>query len=453
MSEPHDSQPKPSKAHPLLIPVEDTSEQVILSLMLQFPDQAISRAQRALTADDFFSGNRRIVFNAVCDLYNGREPVTAHTAYNRVNQMGLIPDDEGRVLLAELATFTTMRDFASSMHEFDWHLQKLLEASRRRHVLQTAKILSDAAKDGDVDLDAAAGQLLALAKARPAIASTGPRHIRDFLHQAVEMMEQAARGENAGWQTRHAALDNILGGGLRPNSYVVIAARPSLGKTSLAMDILWRIAEQQVPVTAISLETKGWNLSQRLMANVAGIPFGKIRAGKLSRADLDHLMFHQNRINLSTMRLSDPGTLDCNQLRNEVRKEVTDYGTSVFMLDYLQLIRNSIKGNDKEYDRVTEVSQTLKELTQEYPIAVLAVCQLKRNDNKAPTMEDLRSSGQIEQDATEILLLSNADDASDEDENVNLCVRVAKQKDGARGEVTLRFHRSTFSFSNCTTCP
>lgn len=442
-----ESTSKPKARRDSAVPTEPVSEQAVLSIMLQCPTEAIPVVQRTLTVEDFFSA-RQFVFQAICDLFNQGTPVSILTVYRHLSGKNQLDSIGGPGELADLQTFVLIRDFSASAKELSWHLSKLLEASRRRHVLKTARSLSAQANTEDVDLDAAAGQFLALAKARPAIAAKGPQHVRQFILQAIQEIEDASRGDSYALSTGHPALDEKLGGGLRPHSYTVVAARPSLGKTSLTMDILWHITDlANTAVAGISLETKGSNLMKRLLSSVSGVPFSRLREGRFTKPELARIMAAQRRVDSRAMFLHDPGAIDCNQIRNEVRTLFTDYGVKVIMIDYLQLVRNSIKGNEKEYDRVTEVSQTIKELTQEYPIAVLAVCQLKRNDNRAPTMEDLRSSGQIEQDATEILLLSEPAASSDDDPDIDLTIRVAKQKDGARGDVTLRFHRPTFSFS------
>lgn len=455
LSGPEPSQPERERTEVKgpAIPHDSIAEQVVLSTMLQHPLEAIPRLERILRAEDFYEAESRgLIFTALCALYDAGTPVSIFTLYRELADRKQLDRTGGPGEIATLHCFKELQDFSASVLELDWHVEKLLEASRRRYALSTSQELQKQAYDGDVDLDAAAGKFLALAKSRPAIGPhSQPQVLRHFALEAVEAIDAANSGEKQGWPTGLRHLDAMLGGGLKGHSYTVIAARPSIGKTSLAMQALWEINHDlDVPVAAISLETHGVGLAKRLISTVSGIPLTTLLRGGLTPKELKTMEDAVRQIaDATTFRLYDPPTLDCNGLRSTVRQLVNEFGCRVIMVDYLQLIMNSVYTNSRELDRVSEVSRTFKSLSLEHDACFLVISQLRRIGDKTPGMEDARSSGQIEQDADVMILLSESDDVTDAAEEITLNARIAKQKEGAKGDVPITFHRSTFRFSTC----
>lgn len=452
------------------IPQAPEAEKAVLSAMMQDPKGCIPRVQSGLTEEAFYSDGRRLVFRALCDLWNADSPVEPLTLITHLRNRplsGPIPANPdapasssqldaagGPAEIAEIATFIP------APSHLKHYLGLVRKAWMQRQVITTAQEIGEEAFGEVEDLAAflasAEHRILALGRDRALAGQDRPRKLGECLQDAISQMEQWATGDTGAIPSGFTELDAKLDGGFRTHSYTVIAARPSLGKTTLGTNMLVNIARSGIPTACLSLETKAVNLTLRSISAVADVHFSEMRRGTLSGRDFPRVQKAVDSLKDLPFWFYDPGVMNCNGLRHMVRSLHTEHGVVVFMVDYLQLVTASTKaGQQTEYAAVTEVSRTLKELSQSLPIVILAIAQVNREaEGGRVTMKHLRSSGQIEQDATEILLLSEDESGGTEEEDIHLIVTVAKQKDGAKGDVRLRFNRPTFSFHNANiTCP
>lgn len=270
--------------------------------------------------------------------------------------------------------------------------------------------------------------------------------VKNLLSEIVSNLEREKEGASV--YTGYDSLDLILNG-LRTGEYVVIGARPSMGKTTFAINLSLRlrIGEEKPSVLFVSLEMTGEQIATRVLSSLSGVHFQKIRSWTLTEDDLDKLLssFTSYHSELERVRILDANFMSISDLHVQVVKHVNKFGTKVLVVDYLQLLGTG-RRSESEYERVSEVSRSLKALAKEYDLLVIALAQLsretERRNDKVPQLADLRSSGQIEQDADVIMFLHRPSvyvkNPSPEEKKL-LEVYVRKHRNGQTGKATLLF--------------
>jgi replicative DNA helicase len=248
--------------------------------------------------------------------------------------------------------------------------------------------------------------------------STTVRGLRDPLKEVILRAEQArAEGSGiVGVSSGYIDIDTLLGG-LQKSDMIILAARPSMGKTALALNIAQKAAERKLrgepngaAVGVFSLEMSSEQLAARMLSSVSGIPSNKINTGHLSRDDYDRLVASSGELSEIPLYIDDTPQLSINGLRARARRMKRQYGIGMIIVDYLQLMTAPGKGNsDNRVQEVSEISMGLKTVARELNVPVIALSQLSRavenRDNKRPQLSDLRESGSIEQDADVVLFL------------------------------------------------
>lgn len=217
--------------------------------------------------------------------------------------------------------------------------------------------------------------------------------------------------------------------------YIVIGARPSVGKTAFSLQIASNLSDKH-NVVFFSLETSKEKIYDRLMANISGLNMNKIKEGNFSEQELDKILSGIDKLKNKKITVVNAGGYTVEKIKSKALKLKAD----IIIIDYLGLI--VAKGNTR-YEKITNISVDLHTMAQEFGITVVALSQLRRNNNSFPTMEDLRESGQIEQDADMIILLHNDDKEADSD---NFKVIISKNKEGLTGSVTMKYYKNTQKF-------
>jgi replicative DNA helicase len=279
---------------------------------------------------------------------------------------------------------------------------------------------------------------------------------RALVTQVLDTIEGAFNRQGAvvGLSTGFHGLDKMTGG-LHPGEMFVLAARPSQGKTSLAMNVAEHVAlGQGKSVGVFSLEMTAKSLMQRMVCSRAGLDLARVRDGRLNEADFPKLATVAGAIGASSLHIDDASGLTILQLRAKARRWHQRFGLALLVVDYLQLIRSPRHGDRRERE-VADVSQGLKALSKELGVPVLVLSQLNRGvererDGK-PKLSDLRESGAIEQDADAVALLS-VDTASLDEcgpyDGIPMTLNLAKQRNGPTGTVKLVFHRGHTRFED-----
>jgi replicative DNA helicase len=276
--------------------------------------------------------------------------------------------------------------------------------------------------------------------------------VNALVHDAIATIENyfGRNGQLGGLATGFADLDKMTDG-LHGGEMIVIAARPSMGKTSLAMNIAEHVAlEMKLPVGVFSLEMSAGSLVLRMMCSLARVNLRSIREGFMSEADFPKLTNAAGRLSASKLFIDDTAGLSILQLRARARRMAQQHGIKLFVIDYLQLLNSTARrSQENRQQEIADISSGIKALAKELKVPVIVLAQLNReiekDKNRKPRMSDLRESGSIEQDADLVGLLYKPDANEDEEagtveaDGLPVSLVIAKQRNGPTGDVHLTF--------------
>ena len=313
--------------------------------------------------------------------------------------------------------------------------------------------------EGEVDrlLDEVETKILQLSEERVEGSSLA---IKELVHKAINTIEECFKqqGNLTGISTGFVDLDKMTTG-LHEGEMIVIAARPSMGKTSLAMNIAESVAiDQKLPVGVFSLEMSSESLVLRMLCSRARVNLRNIREGFFSERDFPKITSAAGKLAASPLYIDDTAGLSILQLRAKARRMWQQYGVKLFVIDYLQLLHSTARRAENRQQEIADISNGVKSLAKELNVPVIVLAQLNREiekeKNRKPRMSDLRESGAIEQDADLIGLLykpSSGDDdegPNSEQESVAVNLLIAKQRNGPTGDVSLTFLKTYTRFES-----
>lgn len=410
----------------------------------------------------FYDLRHTRVFEVCCELQDAGSPVDLITVQDRLRSKNALEAVGG------LTYLSAVMDRAPSVHNIEhyaeivrdkWRLRRMYRslATNARRIWEPEG--EDATRKADELLDQIEGEVLGANVKRGK--TGGGEHIKPVLVRCVERMEHYARGVGmmAGLRTKLGYLDKMLGG-LHPE-LIILAARPSAGKTSLAMNIAEEVGvNQKTPVGIFSLEMGSEDLVMRMMCARARANFHKIRTGFGDERDLTRIAERVHEISASSIHIDDTAGLDIAELRSRARRMALVHKVKLIVVDYLQLLhaRSSSRPFGNRNDEISAISAGLKAMQKELGVPVLALSQLSRESEKGdrkPQLSDLRDSGAIEQDADCVLMLYRKkikDPALREqiEESGRLPVNclVAKQRNGPTGDAELIFVREQMRFED-----
>ncbi len=412
------------------------SEQAVLGGLLQ-DNSGFDRIE--LSETDFYRAEHRAIFHAMQSLFNQGKPADVVTVAEWLGDD--LHNAGGLPYLIELvngATSANLKTYAAIVHERAL-LRKLAEAGNK--IAEMAYAGGDAVKMLDES------QKL-LSEIETCNTSTDAEPIMDALKRMVEAIDTAFHAGGAGIKTGFVDLDRKIVG-LAPADMVVIAGRPSMGKTSLAMQIAEQVSETE-PVLIFSLEMPSEQLSMRMAASAGKLDITKMRAGQLQDDEWERLTYALTKLRTRQIYFDDRPALTMQQIRARARQEQRKRGLGLVVIDHISLIRG--EGNTREQE-VSAISRQIKALAKELNIPVIALSQLNRElekrHNKRPVMSDLRDSGSIEQDADLILMLYR-DEYYNPDttwKGTAECI-IGKQRNGEVGMVPLAFTARHAQFGN-----
>lgn len=416
---------------------------------------AVVRVADILRAEDFYKPAHGKIYETILGLYERHEPIDMLSVTTRLKENGSFKDAGGTTYLTEL-----INSVPSASHVT--HYAKLVKDKRvLRDLITTSAEIAETAFDPGEDIEAMIDtieqKIFSIAQR-----STAQRFmlLKNELPAAYERIEKihASKGTMRGIPTGFSALDNYLSG-LQKSDLIVIGARPSLGKTSLALDIARHIGVKEKKSVAIfSLEMSIDQVIDRLIASEARVPLWQLRTGKLSsETDFQLIQASLNTLSDARIFIDDTASANILQMRSVARRLQAEQGLDLVVVDYLQLITPRTK-TDNIVAQVTEISRGLKTLARELNVPVLALSQLSRavdsRDDKTPRLADLRESGSIEQDSDVVLFIHRKDKQTNnpEAQDLNMAeIKIAKHRNGPVGSVRLRFNPDAVSFESIDT--
>ena len=440
-----------------LPPHSPEAEQGVLGCVLLSPNdcmgQCIERFKEG--AEVFYDLRHQTIFSTLVQMYDGREAIDVITLQQQLKNKQLLEEVGGIAYLAALP------DTVPSAANLSYYLDIVLEKYVLRKMIHTCTEVVGRVYDyeGEVDalLDEVERDILRISESR---VQTQTATIKDLVKKAITTIEDfhQRQGMLTGVGTGFTDLDKMTSG-LHGGEMVVIAARPSMGKTSLAMNIAEHVAiEQRLPVGVFSLEMTSESLVLRMLCSRSRVNLRNVREGFLAERDFPKLTGSAGKLANSPLFIDDSSALSILQLRAKARRMWQQYGIKLFVVDYLQLLHSTARRADNRQQEIADISSGIKSLAKELSVPVIVLSQLnrelEREKNRKPRLSDLRESGAIEQDADVVGLLykpSSDDEESGsaaEEDAVPMNLLIAKQRNGPTGDVNLTFLKSYTRFES-----
>ena len=430
-------------------PHNHEAEQSVIGAIFLEP-QALITASEILIPEDFYRTAHQKIFQTMLTLSDQGKAIDVVTIAEELSARKEIEDVGGLAYISELAN--AVPTAANIVH-----YAKIVEekALLRRLIRVATKIVEDGYSGEDeieTLLSEAEKNVLEVAKRKNA---GDFKHVKDVLVETFDNIEQLVNreGDITGIATGFTDLDRMTAGFQR-NDLIIVAARPSVGKTAFALNVAQSIAvKERENVAIFSLEMGAEQLVMRMLCAEGNIDAQTLRTGALEDSDWEKLMMAMGSLSNAGIFIDDTPGVRINEIRAKCRRLAQEHGLGMILIDYLQLIQGSGKPGENRQQEVSEISRSLKGLARELKVPVIALSQLSRGveqrQDKRPMMSDLRESGSIEQDADIVAFLYRDDYYDKESESKNMIeIIIAKQRNGPTGTVTLAFRKEFNKFLN-----
>jgi len=430
------------------------AEQAVLGSLLIDKD-AIVKVADILKSEDFYQEKHEIIFKAMLDVYEARDPIDLVTLKERLEKAKQIESIGGASYLSELLSIVPT---ASHVVSYAKVVQE--KATLRRLIKAANDIMALGYRENQSLTDL-------LDRAEQNLFSVSQKYLKekfiplkDVLTDAFDRIDllHKDKSQMRGVPTGFKGLDRRLAG-LQPSDLVIIAARPSMGKSSLALNIAQHVAtEEKTPVGFFSLEMSKEQLVDRMLCAEAGIDLWKLRTGSLDDDDFPKLGHAMGVLSDAPLYIDDAANANVMEIRTKARRLQAEHGLGLIIVDYLQLMAgtNGGGGSDNRVQEVSEISRGLKGIARELDIPVIALSQLSRaveqRQPHIPQLADLRESGSIEQDADVVMFVYREEMYDQETERKNIAdIFIKKHRNGPTGSIELFFHADQTKFSDLET--
>ena len=435
------------------------AEQSVLGAML-IDKEAIAKTTEILTGDDFYREAHRVIFNAMLELYNKNEAVDLITVTDVLRRDNKLEDIGG------IAYITSLANVVLTAANVKYHADIVAEKSVLRQLVKVSTEIAamgyEANDEVGVLLDTAESRILEISNRKKRTDFTPISAVHMDSVQNIEKLLNN-KGGLTGIPTGFNDLDKLTSG-LHPSDFIILAARPSMGKTALALNIVQNVAlraHKRVggdprSVAFFSLEMSKEQLVNRMLCAEANIDSQRLRIGEMGDKDWDSLWAACDTMSKAKIYIDDTAGITVMEMRSRARRLKAEHGLDLIVVDYLQLMQGSGKRNtsgDRQQE-VSEISRSLKALARELDVPVLALSQLSRGVEarqvKRPMLSDLRESGSLEQDADIVAFLYREDYYNPETENKHTELIIAKHRNGPVDTVNLFFHKQFTKFVGFT---
>ncbi|MBQ9988042.1 MAG: replicative DNA helicase [Erysipelotrichales bacterium] len=431
-------------------------EQAVLGAQMMYASAVREAEDYGLKPADFYEERHARIYEAVMQLYKEGRTVDITTLTSRLEDKKLLSYVGGVDYLFQLTQKATSS--AGVKH----HIAILIEKAHTRNLISAAQLIAEEGLTQSSTLDEY------ISNAEKAILNvTRSRMVNDFrsseevVDEVIQETIALSEAKNAvtGLPTGYEKFDQLTNG-LHSGDLLILAARPSVGKSAFALNLARQCAkysalENRGAVALFSLEMPSTQLIKRMLSSESRINSYKIQSGKLNNEDWSRLHYGANQLKEYPLFLDDSSVIRVNEIFAKCRKLKAEHGLCLIIIDYLQLITGSGNKGDNRQLEISEISRSLKQLAREMEVPVIALSQLSRNvekrEDKRPMLSDLRESGAIEQDADIVMFLHREDyqtkDAGEVD-TVKVEVIFAKHRNGATGSIELAFTKSISKFDN-----
>lgn len=425
------------------------AEQAVLGAMM-LKREAITEVQEILTPDDFYRTAHRIVYEVMTDLHNNNEAVDIVTVTEGLNKSGMLDKVGGIPFITQLAN--TVPSAANVV----FHAKIVQEKAALRNLINAADSISNAAyEDADTIeniMDDAEKKILSIASKRN---TGGFESMKSIVLRTFEHINSIydSKGGLTGLATGFNDLDKLTSG-LQKSDLILVAARPSMGKTAFTLNIAAYVGLHGGRVAFFSLEMSKEQLMQRMLCSEGGLDASKLRNGELNEQEWNSLVSVADKLSRVPIFIDDTAGITVTELRSKARRLEAEYGLDLIVIDYLQLMQGRPnKNGDNRQQEISEISRSLKALARELNVPVIALSQLSRSVEsrqiKRPMLSDLRESGSLEQDADIVMFLYREDYYDKDTEHQNITeINIAKHRNGPVASVNLFFKKESTKFCN-----
>ncbi|WP_028784453.1 replicative DNA helicase [Thalassobacillus devorans] len=415
------------------------AEQAVLGAIFLEPE-AMSTASEKLLPDDFYRASHQRIFEVMLTLSDRGEPIDLVTVTTALSNAKVLEEVGGVSYLSDLA------NSVPTAANIEYYARIVDEKAILRRLIKTATdiVTTGYSDEEDVDsvLNDAEKNILDVSQRKN---SGSFKNIKDVLIDVYDNIEQLHNNSEGvtGIPTGYRDLDKITSGFQR-NDLIIVAARPSMGKTAFALNIAQNVAiNTEENVAIFSLEMGADQLVSRMLCAEGNIDAQRLRTGNLEAEDWGKLTMAMGSLSNAGIYIDDTPGIRVSDIRSKCRRLKQEHGLGMILIDYLQLIQGSANSKENRQQEVSEISRSLKGLARELNVPLIALSQLSRGvesrQDKRPMMSDLRESGSIEQDADIVGFLYREDYYEQESENNNIEIILAKQRNGPVGTVELAF--------------
>lgn len=432
-----------------LLPQSEEAERSVLGGLL-IDEDAMVKVADIISVNDFYQPKHRKIYQACLDLFENDCPIDTVTLNDKLKDNKDLEDIGGTSYLAELANFV-----GSSAH-IRRYAKIVSDKATLRRLISAASNISELALDSSYEaeeiIDRAEGQIFNLSKESTTNKFTP---LEDILEESFERIDSLHKDKSSlrGIPTHFRDLDDMISG-LQPSDLIIMAGRPSMGKSTLALNIGVKTAiKEKVPVGVFSLEMSKEQLVDRLICEEAQVDSWKLRTGNLSDEDFVKIGQAMGTLSEAPIFLEDTPALSAMEIRAKARRLQAEHNIKLVIVDYLQLIEGGGGSDNNRVQQMSDISRSLKALARELDVPVIALSQLSRavenRDPQIPRLSDLRESGSIEQDADLVIFLYREDYYNPETENKNITdIIIGKHRNGPTGQIQLYFSKEQLAFKD-----
>ncbi|MFP4528046.1 MAG: replicative DNA helicase [Candidatus Kapaibacterium sp.] len=436
------------------VPPHATEAEIAVLGSMMLDRQAIAKAIDVLEPESFYNPAHKKIFETILRMFDSGISVDIITLSNELSKEGALDFVGGAYYLTEINGRTPT---AANVEYHAWIVQE--KALKRQLIDASGMILTNAYDDSTdalEEIDNAEAEIFKIAEKR---FRRGYEHIKKVAHETIDLINRLAERDSSGLtgiESGFRELDKMLGG-FQNSDLVIIAARPSMGKTALALSMARNMAvEYKEPVAFFSIEMSSQQLVIRLLSAESRINQQKIRTGMVSQDDMTKIVHSLGKLSDSPIIIDDSPMLTIMELRAKCRRLKAEYGIKIVFIDYLQLM-HSPKAESRERE-ISMISQALKSIAKELNIPVVALAQLNRSiearKDRRPMLSDLRESGSIEQDADVVMFVNRPevyheaayDDGTPTEGTAEIII--GKQRNGPIGNIKVAFQKDFARFEN-----